>query len=90
MIGVKVGYKEIMIANIGGEIYAMGNICTHMGCLLSKGNLEEGRVTCSCHSAVFEVKTGRGFWGSGTAAIALRPEPIYEVKIQGEDILIRI
>ncbi|MGQ9469494.1 MAG: Rieske (2Fe-2S) protein [Nitrososphaerales archaeon] len=45
-----------MIANLGGRFYAIGNRCTHMACLLSKGNLEGEKVTCPCHFSVFNVK----------------------------------
>ncbi|MGB9660244.1 MAG: Rieske (2Fe-2S) protein [Nitrososphaerales archaeon] len=89
MIGVKVNEKEIMIANLSGRFYAIGNRCTHMKCLLSKGTIEEGKVICPCHFARFDLKTGGGFWGREIGAIPLKPVPIYEVKVQGEDILIK-
>ncbi|MCP8321251.1 MAG: Rieske 2Fe-2S domain-containing protein, partial [archaeon] len=59
MIGVKIDRKDIMIANLGGRFYAIGNRCTHQGCLLSKGTLEEEKVSCPCHFSVFDVKTGK-------------------------------
>jgi len=84
MIGVRIDKKDIMIANLGGRFYAIGNRCTHQGCLLSKGTLEEDKVTCPCHHAIFDVKTGKVI-----RFPALKPEPTYEVKVQGEDILIK-
>jgi 3-phenylpropionate/trans-cinnamate dioxygenase ferredoxin subunit len=51
---------------------------------LSKGNLEEDGVTCPCHFSVFNVKTGKVI-----RSPALKPEPTYEVKIQGFDVLIK-
>lgn len=84
MIGVKIDKKDILIANLGGRFYVIGNRCTHMGCLLSKGTLEEERVTCPCHFSVFDVKTGRVI-----KSPAPKPEPIYEIKVQGEDVLIK-
>ncbi len=84
MIGVKVDKKDILIANLDGKFFAIGDRCTHQGCLLSKGNLEKDKVTCSCHFSVFDVKTGKAI-----RSPALKPEPTYEVKIQGLDILIK-
>ncbi|MCP8316584.1 MAG: non-heme iron oxygenase ferredoxin subunit [archaeon] len=84
MIGVKIDRKDIMIANLGGRFYAMGNRCTHQGCLLSKGTLEEEKVSCPCHFSVFDVKTGKVI-----RPPALKPQPTYEVKVQGNDILIK-
>ncbi len=89
MIDVKINGKEIMIAKLDGIFYAIGNRCTHMKCLLSKGIIEEGKVICPCHFACFDLKTGEGFWGREIGAIPLKPVPIYEVKVQGEDILIK-
>lgn len=34
MIGKKVDRKEILIANIEGNYYAIGDKCTHSNCLL--------------------------------------------------------
>ena len=36
---VTVDGKEILIANVEGKYYAMGNKCTHRGGHLSKGSL---------------------------------------------------
>jgi len=83
MIGVKVNKKDILVANLNGTFYAIGNRCTHQGCLLSKGKLEDEKVICPCHFAVFDIKTGRAI-----RPPASKPEPTYRVKVQGEDILI--
>ncbi|GAB1398969.1 hypothetical protein MASR1M66_04210 [Aminivibrio sp.] len=40
MMAVEKNGKSILIANVNGEYYAMGNICTHRGCSLSDGTLE--------------------------------------------------
>lgn len=37
MMKVEIASKEICISNIDGKYYAIGNRCTHMGCLLSDG-----------------------------------------------------
>lgn len=83
MIGVKTDKNDVLIANLGGKFYAIGNRCTHKGCLLSKGTLQETNVICPCHFSVFDLKTGKVI-----KSPAPKPEPTYEVKVQGEDILI--
>jgi 3-phenylpropionate/trans-cinnamate dioxygenase ferredoxin subunit len=85
MIGVKIDKKDILVVNLNGTFHAMGNRCTHQGCLLSKGTLEEEKVTCPCHFSVFDVKTGKVL-----RTPAPKPEPTYEVRVQGEDIFDKI
>jgi 3-phenylpropionate/trans-cinnamate dioxygenase ferredoxin subunit len=46
---VKVGENEVLIANVGGKYYAIGNRCTHAGGSLSEGLLEGNVVTCPKH-----------------------------------------
>ena len=58
MKAVKFGEKQVLIANIKGVYYAIGNVCTHMGGELSKGALEGSTVTCNRHKAKFDVATG--------------------------------
>ena len=46
MKAVKLAEKEVLIANVNGVYYAIGNICTHSQGDLSKGTLEGNIVTC--------------------------------------------
>jgi nitrite reductase/ring-hydroxylating ferredoxin subunit len=85
MVSVETGGKEIVIANLDGKYYAIGNRCTHMGCLLSDGALKGRSVTCSCHGSVFDIMTGNVLKGP-----AGKPEPLYQTKIEGEHVMIII
>jgi nitrite reductase/ring-hydroxylating ferredoxin subunit len=85
MIGVEVGGKDIVVINVEGKYYAIGNRCTHMSCMLSDGTLEGGNVTCPCHGSVFDVKTGSVVKGP-----AKKPEPVYETKMEGERVLVNV
>jgi nitrite reductase/ring-hydroxylating ferredoxin subunit len=84
MGGFKAGEVEVLVANIEGNLYAIGDRCTHRRCLLSKGKLEENVVICPCHRSRFDVKTG-----SVVSRPAKESEPIFEVIREGKDILIR-
>jgi nitrite reductase/ring-hydroxylating ferredoxin subunit len=53
-----------------------------MSCLLSDGTLKGGNITCSCHGSIFDVSTGNVIKGP-----AKKPEPAYQTKIEGEQIL---
>ena len=81
---VEVGRDTVCIVNIDGKIYAIGNTCTHMGGTLAEGKLEGYEFQCPWHGSKFDVRTGQV-----TKPPARIPEPIYEVKIDDKDILIR-
>jgi 3-phenylpropionate/trans-cinnamate dioxygenase ferredoxin subunit len=89
---VKVGEKEVLIANVDGDFYAIGNSCTHAGGDLSKGSLEGKIVTCPRHGAKFDVTTGKVV--SGPKVLFLHPkikdEPSYEVKIEGNEVFLKV
>ena len=59
MIKISVDGKEIMIANIDGDFFAMDDSCTHSGSSLSEGSLDGCIVTCGWHKAEFDCKTGK-------------------------------
>lgn len=58
MKGVKARGKEILVANVDGEAYAIGDRCTHMRARLHKGKLEGTIVACSWHGARYDVTDG--------------------------------
>ncbi|MFZ0510117.1 MAG: non-heme iron oxygenase ferredoxin subunit [Candidatus Nitrosopolaris sp.] len=84
MKAVEVAGEKICLANIEGKYYAIGNICTHVGGPLAEGTLEGYEVECPWHGSKFDFRTGKV-----TRPPANRPESTYEVKVEGNDILIR-
>ena len=56
-----------------------------MACMLSDGTLRGENVTCSCHGSIFEVKTGNVVKGP-----ARKPEPVFQVKVEGDQILVDV
>jgi nitrite reductase/ring-hydroxylating ferredoxin subunit len=55
--------EDILLSNVGGEIYATQNDCGHQRASLAKGKLEGSIVTCPLHGATFDVTTGRNIGG---------------------------
>jgi nitrite reductase/ring-hydroxylating ferredoxin subunit/uncharacterized membrane protein len=49
----------VLVTRRNGALYAIGDTCTHLGCLLSKGALDGDVVTCYCHQSQFDVTTGQ-------------------------------
>jgi 3-phenylpropionate/trans-cinnamate dioxygenase ferredoxin component len=96
---VSVEGKDILLARVGGNYYAVGNKCAHMGGNLSAGKLEGSIVTCPRHGSQFDVKTGenkRWMKGSGIAAAIGKtlksPQslPVYKVKVEGDAISVEV
>ena len=90
---------EILIARIGGKYYATQNKCPHFGGDLSKGKLEGNVVTCPRHSSQFNLTDGSVVrWLKGTGLISsigkslksLQKLITYNVKIEGQDILVEM
>ena len=82
---VDVDGEEVVIANVDGEYFAFSNTCTHEGGPLVEGELDGDIVTCPWHSTPFNVKTGEAQEGGVTDD----PVPVYEVRLDGDDIQIR-
>ena len=91
MKAVRIGEKEILVANVEGKYYAMGGRCTHRGGDLSKGILSGKIVTCPVHGFKFDVTTGKVAYAPFEVRLMrlIKDEPAYEVKVEGKDILLK-
>jgi 3-phenylpropionate/trans-cinnamate dioxygenase ferredoxin component len=91
MKAVTVEGKDILVTNVGGNFYAIGGKCTHMGGDLSKGILEGNIVTCPRHGSQFDVTTGKSLRGPKIIVrFTTRDEPAYEVKVEGKSIQVKV
>jgi nitrite reductase/ring-hydroxylating ferredoxin subunit len=84
MKAVDVAGEKVCIVNIEGNYYAIGNVCTHVGGPLDEGTLEGYEVECPWHGSKFDVRTGEP-----TKPPARQSVPTYEVKLEGNNILVR-
>lgn len=73
---------EVGLFNLDGEFYAISDVCTHDGGPLVEGHVEGDCIICPRHGARFNIKTGE------QTMPAFTPVPLYQVKIEGNDILI--
>jgi glycine betaine catabolism B len=76
MKAFEVDGEKVCVANIEGKYYAIGNVCTHLGGPLAEGKLEGYEVECPWHGSKFDLRSGKQ-----TRPPAMRPEPVYEVKV---------
>jgi 3-phenylpropionate/trans-cinnamate dioxygenase ferredoxin subunit len=81
----QVGGEDVAVANVGGALHAFSDICTHMQCLLTEGDLEDTIVTCACHGSQFDVTTGDVVNGPAT-----EPVQSFEVSTDGGELKIGV
>lgn len=55
---VAAGTTPVLVANVGGEIYAVRDQCTHQGVKLSGGCLRGRTIQCPKHAWRYDLKTG--------------------------------
>ncbi len=75
---------NVTVVNIDGRYYAFKDECPHMGVRLSNGTIENAIITCPEHSSKFDVTTGK--------PLSTQNDPLvmYEVKVDGDDVLAKI
>lgn len=49
----------VAVYNLGGEYFAIEDLCTHDGGDLSSGWVEDGCAVCPRHGARFDIRTGK-------------------------------
>lgn len=77
------GHK-IALANSDGEIYAIDDRCTHKDFPMSNGSVHGGAtIECAWHGARYDMQTGKAI-----RLPAIKAIKTYEVRIDGNDILI--
>lgn len=79
--------RLIVLIHAAGHWYALDDVCTHDGGPLSEGPLDagEGTIACPRHGAKFDIKTG-----AALTMPATKPTVSHEVKVEGEQVLVRI
>lgn len=54
-----IGNRPIVLLNIGGRYFAIGDVCTHDDGPLGDGDLDGYEIICPRHGAHFDVRDGR-------------------------------
>jgi 3-phenylpropionate/trans-cinnamate dioxygenase ferredoxin component len=80
---VQVDGNDVLLAKIGGKVYAVRNICTHGGAPLSSGKLRSYAICCEAHGAFFDMRTGKPSYPARRELIT------YESKVQDSWICVR-
>ena len=85
-IRVVAGDVPIAIFNVHGQLYAIGDTCTHEEFSLSDGELVENyTVECPLHGARFDVRTG-----SALCLPATQPAGSFRVWVEGDTVKVEV
>jgi metal-sulfur cluster biosynthetic enzyme/nitrite reductase/ring-hydroxylating ferredoxin subunit len=82
---VEVEDRIVALFHVGGKFYCIDDVCTHDGGPLSEGRLENHTIACPRHGAKFDIRTGKALTMPATVDTAA-----HEVKIEGDNILVRL
>jgi nitrite reductase/ring-hydroxylating ferredoxin subunit len=83
--GFKIGDEPVAVVNLDGKFRAFTNLCSHNYVPLSDGYgyAKDNYVMCLLHMTVFNTDTGEIRAGPAIQALT-----IYDVKIEGDDVLV--
>ncbi len=95
MRGFTVGDKQVLVANVAGNHYAVDAICTHMHGYLPAGKLDNSIVTCPVHGARYDVTNGKLYKNiSVMFKVATRAKASdlnsYPLTVDGDDLYIEV
>jgi 3-phenylpropionate/trans-cinnamate dioxygenase ferredoxin component len=82
---LEIGDEAVVIFNIAGKLFAIGDVCTHDDGPLGDGELDGYEVICPRHGARFDVRNGKAL-----TLPAVVDTPHYPVRINGDDIEIGV
>ena len=75
--------RSLALSNLGGELHAIDNVCTHDGGPLGEGRLRGDRVICPRHGAAFDARSGRAL-----TLPAVRGVGAYPVRVEDGAVLV--
>jgi 3-phenylpropionate/trans-cinnamate dioxygenase ferredoxin subunit len=84
ILALNIDETPIALARVDGKIVAFGDVCTHDDGPLAEGEIDGDCVVCPRHGARFNVFDGKATFP------AAQPIPIYETKIVGEDVQVKL
>jgi nitrite reductase/ring-hydroxylating ferredoxin subunit len=100
--GVKARGKEILVANVDGAAFAIGDRCPHLRGHLSRGALDGTVVECALHGARFDVTDGgvcswvthpdwyKLLMDASFPGFLKRGVPSYPTRVEGDDVYVEV
>lgn len=77
------GVAIVVVKDASGQVHAIGDTCTHGDISLAEGFVDGDTLECWAHGSAFSLRTGKPL-----NLPAYEPVPVFEVTIDGDDVLI--
>jgi len=77
------GVPIAVVKDAAGDIFAIGDTCTHGDISLAEGFVEDDTLECWAHGSKFSLKTGKPL-----TLPAYEPVPVFRVELKDGDVLI--
>ena len=81
---VELDDTQVVVFNLGGQCYAIEDVCTHDSGRLTGGTVEGDQIVCPRHGARFCIRTGEAL-----SAPAYEPTSTFPVRMQDGVIQVR-
>ena len=81
----RAGQTRVAVCRMEGKFYAIEDVCTHDEGPLGEGTLRGEEVECPRHGARFNVKSG-----AAVSMPAVVPVKVFEVRVEGGDLQVKI
>jgi 3-phenylpropionate/trans-cinnamate dioxygenase ferredoxin component len=82
---VEVDDRLIVLLKVGGEFFAIDDVCTHDGGPLSDGEMQDHAIACPRHGAKFDIRNGKALTMPAT-----KPTVAHQVKVEGEQVFVLV
>lgn len=79
------GGKEICVARVGNEVFAIEDNCSHQDAALSEGEQNGYKIECWLHGAEFDLRNGQVL-----TPPAVQPVKTYPVTVDGNNVVVEI
>ena len=79
---VEVGGRQIVIFNIAGQLFSIGDVCSHDDGPVGEGEIEGFNIVCPRHGGEFDVKTGKAMQLPAVVDIPAYPVRVADGMIQ--------
>jgi 3-phenylpropionate/trans-cinnamate dioxygenase ferredoxin subunit len=90
MKAIVVEDKEILLVNVGGQIFAMQRFCPHAAADLCTGKIAGSKVVCPKHDAAFDLATGEAVDQARLLFLkfSTKRAETYRVKVENDSIFV--
>ena len=81
---VEIDGAQVAVFNLDGQLYAIEDVCTHDGGVLTGGPVEGDVIVCPRHGARFCIRTGEAL-----SAPAYEPVATFPVRVEDGGVQVR-